>query len=118
MNKISFYGKLIVNFKVVSKIKKFTPIFLSLLGKTMEMVHQGLKNPSRFAFDSAADHIYTLLLKKDCYPRFIRSEQYKNLLAIGLQPSHKKRFFGFGGANKKKPSTPAQPNTGLLSQVI
>jgi hypothetical protein len=27
----------------------------------------------RYTFDKAADHVYTLLLKKDCYPRFLRS---------------------------------------------
>lgn len=58
----------------------------------MEKVHQEMKNPTRFTFDSAAEHVYTLLLKKDCYPRFIRSEVYKNLLAAGVQPSHKKRL--------------------------
>lgn len=58
----------------------------------MERVHQELRTPTRFTFDSAAEHVYTLLLKKDCYPRFIRSEHYKNLLAAGVQPSQKKRF--------------------------
>jgi regulator of G-protein signaling len=57
----------------------------------MEKVQQGLKAPSRFTFDVAAEHVYTLLLKKDCYPRFIRSEHYKNLLANAIQPSQKKR---------------------------
>jgi regulator of G-protein signaling len=76
----------------------------------MELVQQGLKSPSRFSFDSAADHVYTLLLKKDCYPRFIRSEHYKNLLVNGQQPSQKKKFFGFGGANKKKVSSTTQPH--------
>lgn len=58
----------------------------------MEKVHQERKNPSRFTFDAAQEHVYTLLLKKDCYPRFIRSEHYKNLLAAGIQPSQKKRY--------------------------
>jgi len=57
----------------------------------MEKTQGELKTPSRFAFDYASDHVYTLLLKKDCYPRFIRSEHYKALLAAGVQPSHKKR---------------------------
>jgi len=51
-----------------------------------------MKNPSRFTFDGAAEHVYTLLLKKDCYPRFIRSEHYKNLLANGVQPLAKRRY--------------------------
>jgi len=68
------------------------PCEINIDGKTMERVHQELRTPTRFTFDSAAEHVYTLLLKKDCYPRFIRSEHYKNLLAAGVQPSQKKRF--------------------------
>lgn len=64
---------------------------INIDGKTMEKIHQEMQNPSRFTFDAAQDHIYTLLLKKDCYPRFIRSDYYKNLLANGKQPSQKKR---------------------------
>lgn len=67
------------------------PCEINIDGKTMERVHHEMKQPSRFTFDAAAEHVYTLLLKKDCYPRFIRSEHYKNLLATGIQPSHKKR---------------------------
>lgn len=67
------------------------PCEINIDGKTMEKVHQEMKNPSRFTFDAAQEHVYTLLLKKDCYPRFIRSEYYKNLLATGVQPSQKKR---------------------------
>lgn len=92
------------------------PCEINIDGKTMENVQHGLKSPSRFAFDSAADHIYTLLLKKDCYPRFIRSEHYKSLLATGIQPSHKKRFFVFSSVAKKK-STTIAPNPALLAQV-
>ncbi|XP_077299876.1 uncharacterized protein LOC143920792 isoform X2 [Arctopsyche grandis] len=91
------------------------PCEINIDGKTMERVQQEIKNPSRFSFDSAADHVYALLLKKDCYPRFIRSDHYKNLLAAGKQPLQKKRFFGFGGPAKKKSSTTAPP-LGLLQQ--
>lgn len=93
------------------------PCEINIDSKTMEKVQTGLKSPSRFTFDAASEHIYALLLKKDCYPRFIRSEHYKSLVATGIQPSHKKRFFGFGGAAKKKSSTTAPPNMTLLSQV-
>lgn len=82
----------------------------------MESVLRGLKNPSRFTFDSASEHIYMLLLKKDCYPRFIRSDHYKRLIDSGIQPSHKKRFFNFGavsGAKKKMTAALSnQPNVG------
>ncbi|XP_059481685.1 regulator of G-protein signaling 7 isoform X2 [Neocloeon triangulifer] len=88
------------------------PCEINIDGKTMEKTQGELKTPSRFAFDYASDHVYTLLLKKDCYPRFIRSEHYKALLAAGVQPSHKKRFFNFGGPTKKKASTSGASNGG------
>ncbi|XP_031625599.1 uncharacterized protein LOC116342216 isoform X3 [Contarinia nasturtii] len=93
------------------------PCEINIDSKTMEKVQIGLKTPSRFTFDAASEHIYALLLKKDCYPRFIRSEHYKTLLGRGIQPQHKKRFFNFGGPPKKKSSTTATPNLGLLSQT-
>ncbi|XP_074100690.1 uncharacterized protein LOC141528482 isoform X1 [Cotesia typhae] len=83
------------------------PCEINIDGKTMDRVHQEMKNPSRFTFDAAAEHVYTLLLKKDCYPRFIRSDHYRNLLAAGIQPLQKKRFFGFGGQAKKKTAASA-----------
>lgn len=46
----------------------------------MDIVLNEMKTPTRFAFDAAQEHVYTLLLKKDCYPRFIRSEHYKQLM--------------------------------------
>lgn len=67
------------------------PCEINIDGKTMERTHKEMKIPSRFTFDGAAEHVYTLLLKKDCYPRFIRSEHYKNLLANGVQPSARRR---------------------------
>ncbi|KAI4462239.1 G-protein gamma-like [Holotrichia oblita] len=90
------------------------PCEINIDGKTMEKVHQEMKNPSRFTFDAAQEHVYTLLLKKDCYPRFIRSEHYKNLQAAGVQPSQKKKFFTFGQTKKK--STQAAPATSGLQQ--
>ncbi|CAL7948721.1 unnamed protein product [Xylocopa violacea] len=92
------------------------PCEINIDGKTMEKVHQEMKNPSRFTFDSAAEHVYTLLLKKDCYPRFIRSDQYRNLLAAGVQPLQKKWFFSFGGQAKKKISSTSTPITSALQQ--
>jgi len=78
------------------------PCEINIDGRTMDRVQQEMKQPNRFTFDRAAEHVYNLLLKKDCYPRFIRSEHYKNLLANALQPSQKKRFFSFGATGKKK----------------
>ena len=68
------------------------PCEINIDGRTMERVQNEMKRPSRFTFDKAAEHVYNLLLKKDCYPRFVRSEHYKQLLANALQPSHKKRY--------------------------
>ncbi|XP_050451419.1 regulator of G-protein signaling 11 isoform X3 [Cataglyphis hispanica] len=93
------------------------PCEINIDGKTMEKVHQEMKTPSRFTFDSAAEHVYTLLLKKDCYPRFIRSDQYRNLLAAGVQPLQKKRFFGFGGQAKKKVSSTSTPTSSTLQHA-
>ncbi|KYN41367.1 Regulator of G-protein signaling 7 [Trachymyrmex septentrionalis] len=93
------------------------PCEINIDGKTMERIHQEMKNPSRFTFDSAAEHVYTLLLKKDCYPRFIRSDQYRNLLAAGVQPLQKKRFFVFGGQAKKKVSSTSTPTSSTLQHA-
>ncbi|KYQ47403.1 Regulator of G-protein signaling 7 [Trachymyrmex zeteki] len=93
------------------------PCEINIDGKTMEKIHQEMKNPSRFTFDSAAEHVYTLLLKKDCYPRFIRSDQYRNLLAAGVQPLQKKRFFVFGGQTKKKVSSTSTPTSSTLQHA-
>ncbi|XP_026666666.1 regulator of G-protein signaling 9 isoform X2 [Ceratina calcarata] len=92
------------------------PCEINIDGKTMEKVHQEMKSPSRFTFDSAAEHVYTLLLKKDCYPRFIRSDQYRNLLAAGVQPLQKRWFFSFGVQAKKKISSTSAPTTSSLQQ--
>lgn len=78
------------------------PCEINIDGKTMEKVHQEMKNPSRFTFDSAAEHVYALLLKKDCYPRFIRSDHYRNLLASGVQPLVKKRYIKKKHEKKKQ----------------
>ncbi|XP_058800404.1 regulator of G-protein signaling 9 isoform X2 [Phymastichus coffea] len=109
-----------INDKVNEIFREFlapgAPCEINIDGKTMERVHQEMKNPSRFTFDAAAEHVYTLLLKKDCYPRFVRSDHYRNLMAAGIQPLQKKRFFAFGGQGKKKISTSVAPASGSLSQ--
>ena len=60
-------------------------------GKTMEATKQAMKTPTRFTFEVAAGHVYLLLLKKDCYPRFIRSENYKSILANAINPGNVRR---------------------------
>lgn len=89
-------------------LKPGAPCEINIDGKTMEATQQLMKTPSRYTYQVAADHVYILLLKKDCYPRFLRSEQYKTLLANAIQPSQRKRFFNF--PHKKKASTTQAPN--------
>lgn len=113
-------GSIIKIFIFREFLKPGAPCEINIDGKTMESVLRGLQNPSRFTFDSASEHIYMLLLKKDCYPRFIRSDHYKRLIDSGIQPSHKKRFFNFGtvsGAKKKMTAAlSSQPNVGEVTK--
>ncbi|KAK7112521.1 hypothetical protein V1264_011968 [Littorina saxatilis] len=79
-------------------------------GKTSQLVLQNIRDgkegkPSRFTFAAAQEHIF-LLMKKDSYARFLRSEHYKNLLSNALQPEGKKKFFNFG-SRKKNMLTPS-----------
>lgn len=69
------------------------PCEINIDMRTMEAVQKEMNylTPSRFVFDPAADHVYAMLLKKDCYPRYIRSDQYKTFLANALQINQKKR---------------------------
>ena len=43
----------------------------------------------RYVFEPAQEHIY-VLMKKDSYPRYLRSEEYKVLLEKARQQPHKK----------------------------
>lgn len=108
---IFIFAKFLLKFKVFiylylyfhrEFLKPGAPCEINIDSKTMDIVQKGLRNPTRFTYDPAAEHIYSLLLKKDCYPRFIRSDQYRALLVAGVQPLHKKRFFNFGGVGVKK----------------
>lgn len=104
--------------KIKKKVKEIFDEFLSkgakaeinIDGKTMEETRIAMKTPSRYTYDKAADHVYLLLLKKDCYPRFIRSEHYKNLLSNAINPgSSRKRFFNFPQVRKKASHPNNQP---------
>lgn len=96
--------------KIKKKVKEIFDEFLSkgataeinIDGKTMAETIVAMKTPSRYTYDKAAEHVYLLLLKKDCYPRFIRSDHYKSLLANALNPGNtRKRFFNFPQVRKK-----------------
>ncbi|CAH2073581.1 unnamed protein product, partial [Iphiclides podalirius] len=87
-------------------LKPGAPCEINIDGATAERVNEGLRSGSRYALDHAADHVYGLLLKKDCYPRFIRSDHFQRLLAEGRNVYQKKaKFFNFGGQVKKKPGS-------------
>ncbi|CAG9817047.1 unnamed protein product [Phaedon cochleariae] len=62
------------------------PCEINIDGKTMEKVHQEMKTPNRFTFDAAQEHVYTLLLKKDCYP------SCRNLSAVHWEPPRRASF--------------------------
>ena len=64
---------------------------INIDGKTMEATKLAMKTPTRFTFEVAASHVYLLLLKKDCYPRFIRSENYKGIMANAVNPGNVRR---------------------------
>ncbi|XP_042878098.1 regulator of G-protein signaling 9-like isoform X4 [Penaeus japonicus] len=126
-------------------LKPGAPCEINIDGKTMEKTQLLMKQPTRYTYDLAAEHVYVLLLKKDCYPRFLRSEMYKNLIATAIPlPPHKKRpnsmlvrlmapsmmlasgpdgraglqMFPFNfGPGKKKASTASAPNNISLSQT-
>nr|XP_049694999.1 uncharacterized protein LOC110372536 isoform X2 [Helicoverpa armigera] len=95
-------------------LKPGAPCEINIDGATAERVTEGLRSGSRYALDHAADHVYGLLLKKDCYPRFVRSDHFQRLLNDGRNVHHKKaklvglvtdevqKFFNFGGQVKKK----------------
>ncbi|KAE9528555.1 hypothetical protein AGLY_012130 [Aphis glycines] len=78
------------------------PCEINIDGKTKQKILENMKSPSRFMFDAAAEHVYTLLLKKDSYPRFIRSEHYKDLLVNGVQPLNKQSDRSPNGITKER----------------
>jgi len=104
--------------KIKKKVKEIYEEFLSkgakaeinIDGKTMEETRIAMKTPTRNTYDKAAEHVYLLLLKKDCYPRFIRSDHYKNLLANAINPgSSRKRIFNVNFPHIRKKISQNQP---------
>ncbi|XP_071962294.1 regulator of G-protein signaling 6-like isoform X1 [Antedon mediterranea] len=69
------------------------PCEINVDRQTVQLTNQSLKKPNRFSFEAAQKHIF-ILMKKDSYPRFLKSEAYKNLLAMSSQCSGKKKLFG------------------------
>lgn len=94
-------------------LKPGAPCEINIDGATAERVTEGIRSGSRYALDHAADHVYGLLLKKDCYPRFVRSDHFQRLLTEGKNVHQKKaKFFNFGGQVKKKPGSTSGSSSG------
>ncbi|XP_049867423.1 uncharacterized protein LOC126367750 isoform X2 [Pectinophora gossypiella] len=100
-------------------LKPGAPCEINIDGATAEKVAEGLRSGSRYALDHAADHVYGLLLKKDCYPRFIRSDHFQRLLTEGKNVHQKKaKFFNFGGGQvKKKPGATSAAGAGASAAL-
>uniref|UniRef100_A0A8B9J8B0 Regulator of G-protein signaling 6 n=1 Tax=Astyanax mexicanus TaxID=7994 RepID=A0A8B9J8B0_ASTMX len=55
------------------------PSSINLDSHSYERTSQNLKDPGRYSFEDAQDHIYKLM-KSDSYTRFLRSSAYQDLL--------------------------------------
>uniref|UniRef100_A0A3B3CQY8 Regulator of G protein signaling 6 n=1 Tax=Oryzias melastigma TaxID=30732 RepID=A0A3B3CQY8_ORYME len=55
------------------------PSSINLDSHSYERTSQNLKDPGRYSFEDAQDHIYNLM-KSDSYARFLRSNVYQDLL--------------------------------------
>ncbi|XP_063067011.1 regulator of G-protein signaling 11 [Engraulis encrasicolus] len=101
--------------KIPSKVDEVYKQFLApgatrwvnIDSKTMERTLEGIKRPHRFVLDDAQLHIY-FLMKKDSYPRYLRSDLYKNILAKAIVPQEtKKSVFPFMRRQRHSSPSPA-----------
>ncbi|KAL1005222.1 hypothetical protein UPYG_G00056280 [Umbra pygmaea] len=101
--------------KITLKVEEVYKNFLSpgaarwvnIDSKTMERTLEGMKQPNRFVMDDAQMHIY-FLMKKDSYPRYLKSELYKNMLAKAIVPQEtKKSVFPFMRRQRHSSPSPA-----------
>ncbi|XP_064858221.1 regulator of G-protein signaling 11-like, partial [Oncorhynchus nerka] len=84
--------------KIILKVEEVYKNFLApgaarwvnIDSRTMERTLEGIKRPHRFIMDDAQMHIY-FLMKKDSYPRYLKSELYKNMLAKAIVPQETKK---------------------------
>ncbi|XP_045849625.1 regulator of G-protein signaling 11 isoform X6 [Meles meles] len=83
--------------------------WVNIDSRTTERTLEGLRLPHRYALDEAQLHVY-MLMKKDSYPRFLKSAAYRDLLAEAVVPPEaKRRVFPF---TRKLPH--ASPSPALL----
>ncbi|MED6239537.1 Regulator of G-protein signaling 11 [Ataeniobius toweri] len=102
--------------KIVEKVEDVYKNFLApgaarwvnIDSKTMDKTLEGIKRPHRFVMDDAQMHIY-FLMKKDSYPRYLKSDLYKNMLAKAVVPQEtKKSVFPFMRRQRHSSPSPAQ----------
>ncbi|XP_014398494.1 PREDICTED: regulator of G-protein signaling 11 isoform X2 [Myotis brandtii] len=83
--------------------------WVNIDSQTMEQTLEGLRQPHRYVLDDAQLHIY-MLMKKDSYPRFLKSDTYKGLLAEAMiLPETKRRVFPFMWKPRHSSLSPALP---------
>lgn len=102
--------------KIIEKVEDIYKNFLApgaarwvnIDSKTMDKTLEGIKRPHRFVMDDAQMHIY-FLMKKDSYPRYLKSDLYKNMLAKAIVPQEtKKSVFPFMRRQRHASPSPAQ----------
>ncbi|XP_055509771.1 regulator of G-protein signaling 9-like isoform X2 [Leucoraja erinacea] len=80
--------------------------WINIDGQTMEITVKGLQYPHRYVLDAAQTHIY-MLMKKDSYPRFLRSPIYKDLQNVALVPEETKQKSNFPFMRRQRRSSPS-----------
>ncbi|XP_072297222.1 regulator of G-protein signaling 11 isoform X2 [Eucyclogobius newberryi] len=102
--------------RIVEKVDEIYKNFLApgasrwvnIDSKTMDITLEGIKHPHRFVMDNAQMHIY-FLMKKDSYPRYLKSDLYKNMLVKAILPQEtKKSVFPFMRRQRHSSPSPAQ----------
>uniref|UniRef100_A0A8D3CBV2 Regulator of G protein signaling 11 n=1 Tax=Scophthalmus maximus TaxID=52904 RepID=A0A8D3CBV2_SCOMX len=104
------------NSRIVEKVEEVYKNFLApgaarwvnIDSKTMDKTLKGIQHPHRFVMDDAQMHIY-FLMKKDSFPRYLKSDLYKNMLAKAIVPQEvKKSVFPFMRRQRHSSPSPAQ----------
>uniref|UniRef100_A0A4W6EIH4 Regulator of G protein signaling 7 n=1 Tax=Lates calcarifer TaxID=8187 RepID=A0A4W6EIH4_LATCA len=67
------------------------PSAINVDSKSYDKTTQNVKDPGRYAFEDAQEHIYKLM-KSDSYSRFIRSSAYQELLQAKKKVKHKREY--------------------------
>ncbi|XP_077580089.1 regulator of G-protein signaling 11 isoform X3 [Stigmatopora nigra] len=102
--------------KIVDKVAEIYKNFLApgaarwvnIDSKTMAKTLEGIQNLHRFVMDDAQMHIY-FLMKKDSYPRYVKSNLYKNMLTRAAIPQEtKKSVFPFMRRQRHSSPSPAK----------